>query len=246
MVLDFVLLLLKKALAWLHSSPNSILGIALTLGLWALFRSRNRNNNNRGNNSDGAASAPASDHPNSARGREAGDASRDVNRLQQQQEHQGASTSCDSQEGVAVAGGSGATGSPRGGDGTGVWAGGGAGKGGQLQAKLRGLRRASDVYMLAQVMDDVGQAVITGALEAAGLIGPQPTQLPPQRLLFCSTHPGKQSMVRQIEPDLHVDSDARTVEDLRRFVPQLLWVGTEGAPASGSCAASLVEFFHSS
>jgi hypothetical protein len=36
-------------------------------------------------------------------------------------------------------------------------------------------------------------------------------QLPPQRLLFCSTQPGKQSIVRQIEPDLHIDADIATV-----------------------------------
>eukprot|EP00983_Pelagomonas_calceolata_P062105 1147139-Pelagomonas_calceolata.AAC.6 len=150
MVLDFALLLLKKVLAWLHSSPNSILGIALTLGLWALYRSRNRNNSNRDNS---RASAPASDQPNSARGVEGptrgGASSSSASRLQQQldlqrqqqHEQQGASTSCDSQEGVADGSGGDATGSARGGDGTGVGA--GAGKGGPLQAKLRDLRRVT-------------------------------------------------------------------------------------------------------
>lgn len=50
--------------------------------------------------------------------------------------------------------------------------------------------QAADVYMIAHVPDDVGQAVVAAALEDAGLLGHHPTQLPPQRLLFCSTQQG--------------------------------------------------------
>lgn len=102
------------------------------------------------------------------------------------------------------------------------------------------------MYLIAHVADDIGQAVVTGALEAADLLGSSPQHLPPQRLLFCSTQTGKQSMVRQIEPELHIDADPTTLEDLRRFVPQLLWVeggGVEEGPECAEHVRSLAEYF---
>lgn len=54
---------------------------------------------------------------------------------------------------------------------------------------------------------------------------------------------GKQSIIRQIEPELHIDGDERTVRDLQRFVSQLVCIGSEGASGNGACAASLVDFF---
>ena len=64
----------------------------------------------------------------------------------------------------------------------------------------------------------------TGALEEAGVLGSGPGQVRPHRLLFCSTPEGKTSIVRQIEPDLHIDGSGATIEELRRFMPQLLQV----------------------
>eukprot|EP00798_Chlamydomonas_sp_ICE-L_P031120 gene31120-6253_t len=42
------------------------------------------------------------------------------------------------------------------------------------------------------------------------------------------------SIVRQIEPDLHIDGHSATVEDLQRFIPQLWLVGQAGAGSSMS------------
>ena len=36
-------------------------------------------------------------------------------------------------------------------------------------------------------------------------------QVPAHRLLFCSTLQGKVSIVRQLEPELHIDGDPGTV-----------------------------------
>lgn len=103
-----------------------------------------------------------------------------------------------------------------------------------------------DVFLLAHVPDDVAQAAVTGAVEAAGLLGPQRGQIRPQRLLFCATLEGKVSMVRQLEPELHLDAHASTIEDLKRFMPQLVHVSPSGptikAPNVGH-APSLAAFF---
>ncbi|KFM27006.1 Peroxisome biogenesis protein 22 [Auxenochlorella protothecoides] len=72
------------------------------------------------------------------------------------------------------------------------------------------LARRVNLYALAHVASDVGEATVRGALEHAGLLGPNHGQLPPHRLLFCGTREGKASMVRQLEPQLHIDADAET------------------------------------
>ena len=42
-----------------------------------------------------------------------------------------------------------------------------------------------------------------------------PHQVPPHRLLFCSTAEGKVAIVRQLEPELHIDGSHNTVDDLK-------------------------------
>ena len=51
-----------------------------------------------------------------------------------------------------------------------------------LPAELaRQVARTADLYLLCHVSDDVGEAVVRGALEHAGLLGSQPGQVPPHR-----------------------------------------------------------------
>jgi hypothetical protein len=105
---------------------------------------------------------------------------------------------------------------------------------------LREVCSCADTYIICQVNDDVGQAVMTGSLEAVGLLGNQPGQLKQHHLLFCSTLDGKVSIVRQIEPDLHIDGSAKTIEDLKRFMPQLLHLPQPNSAAAGQCSSNVV------
>lgn len=110
----------------------------------------------------------------------------------------------------------------------------------------------ADTYIITQVQDDVGQAVLTGSLEAAGLIGSRKGQLQPHHVLFCTTLEGKVSIVRQLEPDLHIDGSAKTIDDLKRFMPQLLHIPAPGTSAAGQgssnvvSSGSLKEYFYGS
>ena len=119
------------------------------------------------------------------------------------------------------------------------------------------------IYLLAHVADDVGQAVVAGALEAAGVVGGATSggsggsssssssaaavgaaaaparaataaPVPLHRLLFVSTLDGKASVVRQLEPCLHVDAHAATVEALQRFMPRLVLVAPGAAAVAGA------------
>mmetsp|Transcript_12499 Transcript_12499/g.32009 ORF Transcript_12499/g.32009 Transcript_12499/m.32009 type:complete len:255 (+) Transcript_12499:189-953(+) len=97
-----------------------------------------------------------------------------------------------------------------------------------IAAIIQELATVAEVYLLAHVEDDIGEATVSGALEAAGITGRQAGQVRLHRVLFCGTLEGKVSLVRQLEPDMHVDGESRTVHDLQRFVPQLLHVAPEG------------------
>ncbi|KAG7668661.1 hypothetical protein KSW81_005420 [Nannochloris sp. 'desiccata'] len=82
----------------------------------------------------------------------------------------------------------------------------------------------TNVYILCQVSDDIGEAAVRAALEFSGLMGSNQGQIQSQRFLFCETLVGKMSLVRQIEPEVHIDGDSSTVEQLKRFIPRLIQV----------------------
>ena len=73
------------------------------------------------------------------------------------------------------------------------------------------LLKNANVFLVTHVMDDVGEATVRGALEDVGLVGTSEGQIKPHRLVFCSTLEGKVSIVRQLEPDLHIDGHPSTV-----------------------------------
>lgn len=114
---------------------------------------------------------------------------------------------------------------------------------------LHELARNANVFFLTHVIDDVGEATVRGALEDAGLVGNAEGQIKSHRLVFCSTLEGKVSIVRQLEPDLHIDGHPSTVEDLKRFVPQILHIvqpGSQPAAAGNKnvgSAGSLADVF---
>ena len=73
------------------------------------------------------------------------------------------------------------------------------------------LIKNANVFLVTHVIDDVGEATVRGALEDVGLVGTSEGQIKPHRLVFCSTLEGKVSIVRQLEPELHIDGHPSTV-----------------------------------
>ncbi|PSC74149.1 Peroxisome biogenesis 22 [Micractinium conductrix] len=100
------------------------------------------------------------------------------------------------------------------------------------------LARRADLYLMCHVADDIGEAVVRGALEHAGVTGSQRGQVKPHRVLFCGTLEGKVPLVRQLEPELHIDGSEKTVLDLQRFVQQLVLVQHPPAAAAAAAAGS--------
>ncbi|KAK9786387.1 hypothetical protein WJX73_006975 [Symbiochloris irregularis] len=115
---------------------------------------------------------------------------------------------------------------------------------------LAEMLHSTAVYIMAHVSDDIGEATVRGALEAGGLVGKGPGQILPHRILFCSTLAGKEALVRQLEPELHIDAHEHTVKSLQRFMPQLLLISARQTASASvayknvAYAASLEAAFH--
>jgi hypothetical protein len=104
-----------------------------------------------------------------------------------------------------------------------------------------------EVYLVSQISTDQEAEAITAALTSTHLLSlsPQSTRqgnigsVPSQRLLLCSKAEGKVAIVRQLEPDLYIDSDQAAVAELARFLPRVWSIGGPGAASSSQVKAEI-------
>ena len=97
-----------------------------------------------------------------------------------------------------------------------------------------------EVYLVCQVASDQEAEAITTSFKAADLLSVgsslSPGLVPAQRLLLCSKSEGKVAIVRQLEPDLYIDSDPAAVAELSRFLPRVWSIGSGAGSQSQSKA----------
>uniref|UniRef100_A0A7S0VXT3 Peroxisome biogenesis protein 22 n=1 Tax=Polytomella parva TaxID=51329 RepID=A0A7S0VXT3_9CHLO len=120
----------------------------------------------------------------------------------------------------------------------------------EAQELVKELSKYVEIYLVAHVLGDIGQAFVSTAIEAAGILGNKPGQIKPHRLLFCQKLEGKISFSRQIEPDIHIDGHPSTVKELKRFLPRLVLIHNglddqvlESLGPNVVLSESLVKFF---
>lgn len=113
-------------------------------------------------------------------------------------------------------------------------------------------RGGARLFLLTHCLDSGSEAGVLRALEGCGLVGGGGGRVggragagpgdstsaagggsgagvvPRHRVLFCSTLPGKVAVARQLEPDLYVDCEAATLEELRRFNLKVLRIQRQG------------------
>jgi hypothetical protein len=80
------------------------------------------------------------------------------------------------------------------------------------------------VFVIVQVTDDIGECAVKGALED----GEISSAIQAHRILFCSTMEGVVAIVRQLEPDVHIDACISTAEELSRFIQNVVLIQTKG------------------
>lgn len=109
---------------------------------------------------------------------------------------------------------------------------------------LKHVAAHGEIFLIANVADDIGEAVVRGAIEHENILGHGRGQIAPHRLLFCETVDGKASHVRQLEPSIHIDGDNATIVQLQRFVPQLIEVSHPSAADDVTKMASSSSSLH--
>eukprot|EP00931_Biecheleriopsis_adriatica_P060429 TRINITY_DN36297_c0_g1_i1.p1 TRINITY_DN36297_c0_g1~~TRINITY_DN36297_c0_g1_i1.p1 ORF type:complete len:191 (+),score=40.01 TRINITY_DN36297_c0_g1_i1:26-574(+) len=84
-----------------------------------------------------------------------------------------------------------------------------------------------EVFAIAQVQDEQAEAEATKALESMGAFD---AGLKRHRLMFCSTAAGRGSMVRQLQPDIHLEAAATVREALDGKVREVRLLGSSEFP----------------
>lgn len=97
---------------------------------------------------------------------------------------------------------------------------------------LREAANVSKVYLVFhdRSPDGLLGAILGSALEADGLLGHGPGQVPKHRVLTCSTEVGKVAIVRQLECSLHIEHSNSVYDELARFKTKQWFVAQPNQP----------------
>lgn len=90
---------------------------------------------------------------------------------------------------------------------------------------LREIVKCCDFYLMERVLDDESEERVLLAMDNTGLFGSG--GLTRDKVLFCSTENGRISFVRQIEADLHIDSNLDIISQLTRFIRCQLYISSD-------------------
>mmetsp|Transcript_17191 Transcript_17191/g.22664 ORF Transcript_17191/g.22664 Transcript_17191/m.22664 type:complete len:218 (-) Transcript_17191:412-1065(-) len=102
----------------------------------------------------------------------------------------------------------------------------------------------AEVHVITWVESDEEEQAAMQIFEDCGLVGDETSfkTQPRHKFLFCSSEIGKRAFLRQLKPQLHIDTDESTLEDMSRFLPQLIQIGGTGDNGGKwRCVSSLSE-----
>jgi len=102
---------------------------------------------------------------------------------------------------------------------------------GELSEVLCELAKSSELFLITQTDDDEVERLVVDALETSGVFAAGMNRL---HVLFCSTTAGRGSIVRQLEPDTHIDDDETVLSNLERFIGKLVCISPAGAGNSST------------
>jgi hypothetical protein len=86
-----------------------------------------------------------------------------------------------------------------------------------IQFLKRLLKDGWKLYLVSIVKSDEQQESIKGLLQDSNL---QKLGLQEHRVLYCSTSEGMVSIVRHIQPSIHLDTNIENIRDLASFIPK--------------------------
>eukprot|EP00301_Raphidiophrys_heterophryoidea_P015786 c24631_g1_i1.p1 GENE.c24631_g1_i1~~c24631_g1_i1.p1 ORF type:complete len:209 (+),score=38.87 c24631_g1_i1:60-629(+) len=83
--------------------------------------------------------------------------------------------------------------------------------------------KKTDVFLITLVASDEDEAAVLRALENAGMF--DQGNVDKIKCVFCSTVPGRSSIVRQLEPHIHIDTDIDLVVGLSPHIRKMVLIG---------------------
>jgi hypothetical protein len=104
---------------------------------------------------------------------------------------------------------------------------------------LKRLAKMCDLYVITRVPNDETERAVTDALRDSGIFS---AGLDERKALFCETEDGRISMVRQLEPHLHIDGDPEIVAALQRFIKFVALVLPSAAGLERPTGANVLKF----
>mmetsp|Transcript_22500 Transcript_22500/g.55462 ORF Transcript_22500/g.55462 Transcript_22500/m.55462 type:complete len:233 (-) Transcript_22500:614-1312(-) len=91
------------------------------------------------------------------------------------------------------------------------------------------------LYVITQVRNDADERQVRQTLE---VMGAYHRGLRPHRVMFCGSTAGRASMVRQLQPMTHIESNPEILSAVKGKVPNVVHVGSVDEPRSAAAAAA--------
>lgn len=104
---------------------------------------------------------------------------------------------------------------------------------------LKRFAKVADLYFIVWVESDGGEGEVRDALREAGVFG---AGLDERKVVFCETEGGRVSVVRQLEPQLHIDGREGVVVALQRFIKYVAVVGGDVRAEGGATGANVLRY----
>lgn len=104
---------------------------------------------------------------------------------------------------------------------------------------LKRLAEKCDLYIIVHIANDASEIAVKDALRNAGIYS---AGMDERKTLFCETVNGRVSMVRQLEPHLHIDPNPDIVTNLQRFVKFVALIAPGVSSLPGPSGGNVLRF----
>lgn len=104
---------------------------------------------------------------------------------------------------------------------------------------LKRFAKIAELYFIVWVDSDGGEGEVRNALREAGVFS---AGMDERKVVFCETEGGRVSVVRQLEPQLHIDGREGVVVALQRFIKYVAVVGEDVRAEGGATGANVLRY----
>lgn len=104
---------------------------------------------------------------------------------------------------------------------------------------LKRIAAMCDLYLVVHILNDESEIAVKEALRSAGIYE---SGMDERKTLFCETLDGRISIVRQLDPHLHIDPNPEIVSSLRRFVKFVALIAPAASILPGPSGGNVLRY----